>query len=567
MHHLSWWVCHTEIAHMSSPAQPKYTTLVTVIGSLIFALLIVYAIRINFWYERDPIVLDIPKTTLADTALKLEKKVRKAAAAGDFYPADATELREAVTGYLAAAELPESEGVARIIIAPHAGYAYSGAVAAHSFKAIEGKGYTRAILLGSSHKEAFDHVAVDLSDVWEIPSGEVKVDKEFGERLIRESGAEEDAAAHEGEHMLEVMLPFLIETLGENVEIVPVLFGNDDTARALAVAGALVRLMDDETVIVVSSDLAHYPEYDVANESDRKVLDALVAGGGESFGVTMQNLQDEADFDTVSCSKNALLTGVVLAEAFGFTAQELAYANSGDVFEDMKDRVVGYPSVAFYGTTDDIAQAILGSIKELDAEAQQYALAIARQTIMAAFEQKRLQLGEDVPVSLLPSQGVFVSMEIGNALRGSIGIFESSEPLASTIQQMALAAAFGDERFEPLTSQELEQVTMIISVLSPLVKVSSAERVVIGEHGVRVVQGDKSGVFLPQVATEQGWDLETTMNEVCAQKAGLSKDCWMDSDTEIYVFTAQVITEPPQTGEVHGGMTPPPDPSMDMMRP
>lgn len=172
---------------------------------------------------------------------------------------------------------------------------------------------------------------------------------------------------------------------------------------------------------------------------------------------------------------------------------------------------------------------------------QQKLLQIAKSAVETYIETgKIIEIEEDNP-NLNQHQGVFVTLEKDNNLRGCIGIFESNEPLYQNVIEMAIAAATQDPRFSPISKDELNKLEYEISVLSPLRKINSWKEIEIGKHGVEIKQGSRSGVFLPQVATENNWDLDTFMSVLCSQKAGLPSDCWKNPETEIYVFTAQII--------------------------
>lgn len=139
--------------------------------------------------------------------------------------------------------------------------------------------------------------------------------------------------------------------------------------------------------------------------------------------------------------------------------------------------------------------------------------------------------------------GAFVTLRKRGELRGCIGLFESDKPLSEVIKEMTLAAAFQDNRFEPLIKDEMSEVKIEISVLSPMKKIGNIDGIELGKHGVNIRRGRNSGVFLPQVARETGWDKNTFLNSLCVEKAGLEPGCWRDPQTEIFIFTAQVFEE------------------------
>ncbi|MCX6782251.1 MAG: AmmeMemoRadiSam system protein A [Candidatus Magasanikbacteria bacterium] len=180
---------------------------------------------------------------------------------------------------------------------------------------------------------------------------------------------------------------------------------------------------------------------------------------------------------------------------------------------------------------------------ELNSTKQKTALEIARKTLEAHFD-GRDYVPEVGDIKILSEhRGVFVTLRKNGNLRGCIGIFESDRPLTEVIREMALAAAFEDNRFEPLTKDELNEIKIEISVLSPMKKIASADEIELGKHGVNIRRGARSGVFLPQVAEETGWDKKTFLDSLCVEKAGLEPGCYNDPNTELYIFTAQVFEE------------------------
>lgn len=185
----------------------------------------------------------------------------------------------------------------------------------------------------------------------------------------------------------------------------------------------------------------------------------------------------------------------------------------------------------------------MASTNELNQQEQKIALDIARQTLAASFSDGAYSLPADLPAVFKEKRGAFVTLRAGGQLRGCIGIFEGRENLAETIKEMAMAAAFDDTRFPPLTADELEKIKIEISVLSPMRRVASAEEIELGKHGVYVSRGWQSGVYLPQVAEETGWGKEKFLDSLCQEKAGLPKNCWRDGSAELSVFTAQVFGE------------------------
>jgi hypothetical protein len=466
--------------------------------------------------------------------------VRPAAVAGSFYPASPQELGAAVDGYLAAVGIQKIEGRPKMLLAPHAGYAFSGPVAAYSFRSLAGSGYKRAVLIGTSHSQLFDGVVADSHDVWETPLGTVVVDRLFIDDLVGSSGVVRyDSSPHEQEHSLEVMVPFLIKTLGPDMKIVPLLFGNDDGAAADKLAQALGAMDDPQTVFIISSDLVHYPPYDQARGLDEETIASVLTNDPQQFASRIRKGQvsETGPVLTLACARTAIESGLFLSGALGLKPQLLNYANSGDAAGGDRGQVVGYAAVAFVGP---MPIPMATAERELDMVEQRQAIEIVRQTLTSALENENYVPPPGAAI-FGEKRGVFVTLKKDGQLRGCIGVFDPDEPLSSAIRSMAWAAAFKDSRFQPLQKNELPELEIEVSVLSPMVEVSGSGAIELGRHGVYLRQGPKSGVFLPQVATEQNWDKETFLSELCLGKAGLDRGCWQDSRTEMFVFTAQVF--------------------------
>jgi len=507
-------------------------------AAAVAATLLVFGVYFDHFRHMSPITTSFEAASGPPAAAS----VRLPAAAGSFYPADAGRLAQDVDDYLAAAQPPAAAGRPKIVLAPHAGYEYSGRVAAYAFKTLAGSGYKRAVLIGNSHQRQFDGVAADDRAAWDTPLGRVAVDRDFIASLAAATDAVRlDRTPHDGEHALEVMVPFLIRTLGPDVKIVPLLFGSGDRTAAADLARALAKLAGDDTVIVVSSDLSHYPRYDDANRQDAATIQAILTNDPAKFQARLEAgmASPAPQTVTLACGDIAIESGLYLSQALGLKPRLLKYANSGDYAPDTRDRAVGYAAVAFDGPPAAAAPA--GG--QLTADEQQEAIAVARTTLRAHFDAKTKVLAPAAAV-FAAKRGVFVTLNKNGELRGCVGVLAPDGPLSSTIGSMALAAAFEDRRFPPLAAGELPDIQIEVSVLSPLTRVPDAGAIELGTDGVYVKQGDHNGVFLPQVAAEQHWDKETFLSELCAQKAGLDRNCWQDAATELYVFTAQVFGGP-----------------------
>ena len=462
---------------------------------------------------------------------EVEGPVREPVVAGTFYPGSKDELSAMVDKYLLETESLKVGKYVRALIVPHAGYQFSGWVAAYGYKTLIGQDIDTVILIGPSHPEYFEGASVYASGYYKTPLGNVEIDKELAKKIIdshekisfRES-------AHSQEHSLEVQLPFLQKVLGDP-KIVPIIIGNQPGAVEILI-NTLKDLIDENTLLIASSDLSHYPKYEDAKYSDNKVIKAILTGKIENLRKAVSGLEQEGidNLQTCACGQDAIEAVMGLME--GKEVKLLKYANSGDVDIGDKDRVVGYAAIVF---TIDKLEGELGMAE------QKRLLEIAKETVETYVKTKKTaKFSNDYP-ALEKHLGAFVTIKKHGQLRGCIGQFQPDIPLYKVVVEMAVAAATKDGRFKPVTKDELKDLEYEISVLSPLKKIDSWKEIKIGKHGVQIKKGLRTGVFLPQVATDSNWDLDTFMGVLCQQKAGLPADCWKDPETDIYIFTAQVF--------------------------
>ena len=469
------------------------------------------------------------------------EKVRQAGVAGAFYPADAKELSAMIDGFLARATVPQRKGQIIALVAPHAGYPFSGAVAGHSYAMLKGRPTHRIVVIAPSHFEAFSFTSVYNGDAYSTPLGKIPVDKEFVRKLVSLSpqiklSSHGHLPTDEGsEHALEVQLPFLQRTLGD-FQLVPIIMGDQSypASRALGVTLAeMVRGTD--TLIVASSDLSHYHPYNEAVSLDGKTLNAI----GEWDYLTLSDNFENRTWE--ACGGAPIVAAMIAAERLGATqADVIKYANSGDVTGD-RGRVVGYSAVALIKQEQGHeAQAPKFSLTSSE---KRQLLEIAKKSVESAVSNsKPYELPANLPPSLMQDRGAFVTLKEDGELRGCIGHTVAMQPLAETVRDVAAFAALRDPRFRPVVASELPRLTYEISVLSPLRRVSDTDQIKIGEHGLMIVKGNTRGLLLPQVAPEQHWDRNTLLDET-AMKAGLPAKSWQDKDADLFMFTAVVFGE------------------------
>ncbi|MEI6862849.1 MAG: AmmeMemoRadiSam system protein A, partial [Candidatus Omnitrophota bacterium] len=346
-------------------------------------------------------------------------------------------------------------------------------------------------------------------------------------------------AIFSGENSIEMVLPFIKFSI-PNAKIVPVIFGTRDINDASIFADALKASIGGRSgyLVVASTDLSHYHPYDEAIKIDKRTVSLLSKMNGS-------DLYEEAESGRCEmCGVMPVTATLLAAEKMGYDKIKILDSeNSGDTFGD-KSRVVGYVSAAIY--RDD--KGLAGGIPQKEADMlnksqKNRLLEIARESIISYVKDGKRKVFIESDPALNRDLGAFVTLHEDGNLRGCIGNMTGQGVLYNTIAEMAIEAATGDPRFKKLSASELGKIDIEISVLSPLTKVKSHEDIKIPGHGVIVRKGFSSGVYLPQVATETGWNKEEFLTSLCGSKAGIDPDAWKDPATEMYVFTAEIFGE------------------------
>ncbi len=473
------------------------------------------------------------------------KIIRPPAVAGQFYPAKAAELKQMIMEFLAKPARDKNLGQVRAIMVPHAGYVFSGSVAAYAYKQLQGREVKTVFLLCNAHTAYFAGIAVDNSDAWQTPLGLVAVDKEKASALASASDLIQlNRAVHSHDHTLEVQLPFLQAVLKPGFKIVPILFGHNQPGIYQTAAEALAKIIQKDDLVIASSDMSHYPAYEDANKIDKQTLAIIASATPAELDSHISNVlaSGVASEETALCGIDGVKTVMQLAQLLGWRQIKiLHYANSGDVAVGDKQRVVGYGAVAFAQPKEEAEFSFLKSEVLNDAEKAQL-LKIARTAVESYIKNGQVPDFNITSQRLNQRQGAFVTLHKHGQLRGCIGqIIPTDKPLWQVVRDMAIAAATQDTRFAPVTEDELSDLEYEISVLSRPQPIKDWRQIELGKHGVIVRKGLRTGVFLPQVATETGWSKEEFLAQLCAQKAGLPPYCYKDKDIELQVFTAQVF--------------------------
>ena len=467
-------------------------------------------------------------------------QIRESPFAGTWYPGRKDSLLAELNRMLAAPGKADMPGTMVALISPHAGYVYSGPVAAYGYKQLSGRSYETVVLVGPSHQAYFQGCAVYDQGAWRTPLGDVEVDSSLAAEIIRQDPPDIHAnpQAHKEEHSLEIQLPFLQRQL-TGFKIVPIMMFEQDYEACKRLGEAIARAVKGKRVLLVaSSDLSHYHPDKQAKVLDNQVVSAVEALDAKRLEDSLKSGSCEA------CGGGPIGAVMIAAKALGGDKVKiLRYATSGDITGD-RTKVVGYLSAGIWMTKGEAkAEAKTPDQERLTEAERKDLLRIALTTIEKKLKGEALPKWTPLTPLLGEKRGAFVTLREHGELRGCIGYIEALKPLYLAVSDMALAAAFNDPRFTPLTKAEWSKVDIEISVLSPLRKVASYEEVVAGKHGVVIEMMGRSGVFLPQVATEEGWDRDTFLEYLCLHKAGLPHDAYKSKQASLSVFTADVFSE------------------------
>jgi len=452
-------------------------------------------------------------------SISCAETAREPSVAGAFYPAEKNALRESVETFLSRVERPQRSGRLIALVSPHAGYRFSGQVAAYGYKELTGSVIQKVILIGASHHVAFKGASVYTTGSFRTPLGEVKINEPLAKKLL------DDAAdvtfypgAYEKEHSLEVQLPFL-QTVLKDFSIVPILIGTPTKKTYDHLIDTLSEMIDEKTLIMASTDLSHYHDYSSAMAMDGKIISAIERLSAGDTARLLQSGQAEL------CGVYPVLITMEIARRAGADYGTLfRYANSGDVTNE-KERVVGYSSIGFISSP-------------LSDKEKKELLTLARDTIEEYVSSGRVAERNIQNPQFKADGAVFVTIKKNGALRGCIGHVQPVMALYQSVIKNAVAASSSDQRFPPVRKEELKDIEVEVSVLSPLLPLKDVRNIQVGKHGLVIRKGDRSGILLPQVAAEFGWDRDTFIEMVC-MKAGLPKNAWKDA--ELHIFTAEVI--------------------------
>jgi AmmeMemoRadiSam system protein B/AmmeMemoRadiSam system protein A len=468
---------------------------------------------------------------------------RQPAVAGQFYPVNRTEL-DATLQQLFAKAVP-SKNIHDVValISPHAGYVFSGEVAASAFKQIDAtKEYENIFILASSHQIAFEGASIYSQGNFITPFGTVKVNTILANQLINKNTIFSNRTdAHAQEHSLEVQLPFLQYILKKDFKIIPIVLGTQSPETCQRIAEALRPYLSTKNLFIISTDFSHYPSSRDAKNVDKAITDAILTNSPENLLHSMASNEQRniSQLSTCLCGWTSVLTLLFMTQGNqDLTYTHIQYKNSGDSEYGEKNRVVGYNAL-----TVSLKQKKERAEFKLSDKDKKDLLTIAKNTVdQYVKNHKRPRLEENkFSETLRTNCGAFVTLKKDGTLRGCIGRFDASDPLFKVVQDMAIASSTQDYRFSTVEPAEIPELEIEISVLTPMRRITSIDELELGKHGIYIRKGNNSGTFLPQVAAETGWTKEEFLGHCAQDKAGLGWNGWKDA--ELYVYEALVFSE------------------------
>lgn len=464
---------------------------------------------------------------------KTSNNIRPPAIAGTFYPSNPEELRATVEYFLGKADkiFGSAHNVPKAIIVPHAGYIYSGLTAAAAYNRLHLGRETikRVIILGPCHRIGINGIALPSTETFQTPLGNIPLDKDAIARIKDLEYVKIFNETHEEDHSIEVHLPFLQKVLAE-FKLLPLIVGDTETKKVAKVLEILWG--GPETLIIISSDLSHYLNYNEA-----KILDSQTSNAIEQMDLHALS-HDQA------CGRHSIKGLLMLAKSKGLSVTKADIRNSGDTAGN-KDRVVGYGSWYFDGRSEDDVNLLTNDIISKHGDAL---IRFAASSILSALKPftnaAHSTLLQQNPALNKPGASFITLNKLGQ-LRGCIGSIQAWQPLIKDIWGNARKAAFEDPRFPEVTLTEIEsgKIQISVSILSPQTPIHFSNEADLidqlrpGIDGVVLKDGTRhNAVFLPSV-WEQLPDSKQFLRRL-KFKAGLPENYWSNT-LQAWRYTAE----------------------------
>jgi MEMO1 family protein len=418
------------------------------------------------------------------------------------------------------------------IISPHAGYYFSGKVAAKSFSVIDkDKNYSNIFILSTSHTSVYNGASLCSNEYYNTPFGRMTINNELCDTLSQNEIFNFNNDHFINDHTINMVLPFIQERIKPDYNIVPIMIGDSDINNLKDISNILKPYLNENNLFIISSDFSHYPSYSDAIIIDNETKDAILSNNSEVFLKVINN-NNKNNLSTRMCGWSSYLVLLFMIENKDIIINVEDYKNSGDIIYDKNyESVVGYYAINFCNKEHT-----------LSIEDKNMLINIVKESIKQKLENDIIYEPETPESDILNyNRGAFVTLSLDNNLKGCIGQFTPNYPLYKVVRDMSLSSAFNDSRFDPVNINDLEKLQIEISVLSPFKKISDINDIVLGKHGIYISKDIYSGTFLPQVAEQTGWNLEEFLGHCAQDKAGIGWDGWKDSN--IYIYEADVFNE------------------------
>lgn len=415
------------------------------------------------------------------------------------------------------------------ILCPHAGFYFSGKVAAKSFSVIDKeRKYNNIFILSTSHTDSYFGASLCSNQYYNTPFGALQINNDICNEL-NSNELKFNNDHFKNDHTINMILPFIQERIKPGYKIVPIMIGDSDVNNLNEISKKLKPYFTENNLFVISSDFSHYPLYNDAVEVDNETKDAILSNDINIFLNTVHNI-NKPNLVTRMCGWSSCLILLYLLKDKNVKINVEDYKNSGDITGDRTNGVVGYYAINFCleKITNNNERKILTDI--------------VRKTIKQYLDNGSIYEPVRPNSEILNSnRGAFVTLHLDGHLKGCIGLFWSNYELYKVVRNMAISSAFNDSRFTPLTKEEYDKIDIEISILSPFKKITDINQIKLGKHGIYISKNSSSGTFLPQVATETGWNLEEFLGHCSQDKAGLGWYGWKDA--EIFTYEAEVFSE------------------------
>lgn len=476
--------------------------------------------------------------------------MRTPAIAGSWYPNSSEEILHIIGDTTA-----QNKCHPAVAVVPHAGYQFSGAIAARCFAQIKAEEYKKIIILAPSHHVAMPKTfSVEPAGEVTTPFGVVNFSQELHDVLNNLPGSKYTPNAHPVEHAIDIQLP-LIKKFFPNCQIGGMIVGqwdyqtNEDVTLLSSFAQEFRKLLDEKTLVIISTDFTHFGSNygytpfvdDIEHrlpQLDSDLFTAFSSNDNNSWAKILHNTG--ATVCGASCM-HLILSALPENSRF----QKLEYYNSALKLHNWNN-AVGYTTALIQANWHEPLKNLQldkEPLTTISQEAGQTLVKIAeyslRNTLFGKAAAGNFQINKNIYEELQKHCGAFVTLTKHGQLRGCIGEIIANRPLLNVVFDRAISAALHDTRFTPVTGDEFGSLEIEVSVLSQPIPINSPEDIVIGRDGVILQKYNSSAVFLPQVALEQGWDVPTMLAHL-SLKAGLSQDAWKEG-CKFQTFQAQIF--------------------------